>query len=85
MGKGSVVAHMWTDRNATCYKMDNEKRGLAIIFNHDIFKIPGLKSRSGTHVDCKNLEERLKKLHFEVSVYHDLDRLDILEKLDECR
>lgn len=74
---------MTTTRNARYYKMDHTNRGLAIIFNHEHFKINGLKQRTGTQVDCKNLEMQLKKLHFNVAVYNDLEHLELHNKVNE--
>ncbi|XP_050548169.1 caspase-1-like isoform X2 [Daktulosphaira vitifoliae] len=67
-----------TDKDAWYYNMRHKHRGKAIIFNHENFKVGGLKSRSGTGVDCFNLENTLKNLGFEVTLYLDstLDDLD---------
>ena len=62
-------ACMPVDRNALYYKMDHPKRGLAIILNHEHFDIKTLKQRTGTNVDCKNLQCTLQDLGFEVIVY----------------
>ena len=74
---------MPTERFATHYNMNHRKRGLALIFNHEHFEIPQLRSRAGTNVDCENLREALEALHFDVSIYKDLKLRDIQKKVDE--
>ncbi|KAI4495786.1 hypothetical protein M0802_008409 [Mischocyttarus mexicanus] len=58
-----------TEKYATHYKMDHAERGLAIIFNHEIFNISHLKPRSGTNTDCENFKSILQLLGFKVRVY----------------
>lgn len=62
---------------ATHYKMDHKKRGLAYIFNHETFECGGLKARTGTNEDCRNLKECLVWLGFDVQVFKDLNLSDI--------
>ena len=62
---------------ATHYKMDHPKRGIALIFNHEVFECGGLKSRSGTNEDCKNLQECLSSLGFDVFVFKDLTYMEL--------
>lgn len=71
-GKYITVAKMPTERYASEYNMKHKNRGMALIFNHESFDIPSLKDRAGTNVDCENLCNSLKKLHFNVHVYKDL-------------
>ncbi|XP_008211609.1 caspase-like isoform X3 [Nasonia vitripennis] len=54
------------------YKMDHERRGLALIFNHEFFEDDAINSRTGTNVDCENLASTLKSFGFEVRHFHDL-------------
>ncbi|XP_055383910.1 caspase-like [Condylostylus longicornis] len=73
-GRGDTherIAKMPVERYAAEYNMKHDNRGLAIIFNHENFDIPSLKSRAGTNVDCENLFRALKQLAFEVHVYKD--------------
>ncbi|XP_046814825.1 caspase-1-like isoform X2 [Vespa crabro] len=58
-----------TERYASHYKMDHPKRGIAIIFNHELFSISHLKIRNGTNTDCENLKETLESLGFTVQVH----------------
>ena len=62
---------MPVERYSSEYNMNHAKRGIALIFNHEHFDIPSLKSRTGTNVDCENLCDTLRNLHFEVSLYKD--------------
>lgn len=71
-GFGKVVARMPVPKYASHYKMDHPKRGYAIIFNHEVFDVPQLKTRAGTNADCDNLKRTLEALGFDVSVYKDL-------------
>lgn len=74
---------MPTERYASEYNMRHNKRGMAIIFNHEHFDIPSLKSRTGTNVDCENLRHSLEYLQFDVIVYKDLRYADIHQKIEE--
>lgn len=76
-------ARMPVERYASHYNMTHQRRGLAIILNHEHFEIPSLKPRAGTMVDCENLCNALTHLHFEVSVYKDLRLKEISEQMDE--
>lgn len=58
-----------TERYASHYKMDHPKRGIAIIFNHELFSINHLKPRNGTNTDCENFKNALELLGFTVRVY----------------
>lgn len=70
-------AEMPVGRYATDYNMSHKNRGMAIIFNHEHFEVPSLKSRAGTNVDCENLHQSLTRLHFDVKVYKDLSIKEI--------
>jgi len=65
-------AQMPVERYASHYNMKHNKRGIAIIFNHEHFEIMSLKSRTGTNVDCENLRHALETLNFDTQVYKDL-------------
>ncbi|CAH2300755.1 caspase-6 isoform X1 [Pelobates cultripes] len=67
------------------YKMNNVKRGLALIFNHERFYWQlTLPERRGTNADRDNLHRRLHDLGFEVRVYSDLKAVEVLEKIHEA-
>jgi hypothetical protein len=57
--------------------MNHERRGLAIIFNNEIFVEHS--TRFGTNVDRQSLKETLKNLDFQVNVYDNLNRKDIMK------
>lgn len=66
------------------YRMDHEKRGRAIIFNHEKYNPSlNLTERSGTNTDKIILKQRFEKLKFEVDVYDDLTVADIKKHLSE--
>ncbi|EDW16773.1 caspase [Drosophila mojavensis] len=75
------VAKMVTERHAAEYNMRHKNRGMAIIFNHEHFDVPTLKSRAGTNVDCENLSRVLKQLDFDVSVYKDYRYQEIMSTI----
>jgi hypothetical protein len=66
------------------YKMNHEKRGRAIIFNHKKYnETLNLQERTGTNADKKLLKEQFEKLRFEVEDYDDLRFADIKKHLTE--
>ncbi|XP_068606695.1 caspase-6-like isoform X2 [Brachionichthys hirsutus] len=67
------------------YKMNNNRRGLAVIFNQErFFWRLGLNDRHGTNADCYNLERSLKELHFDVKTYHNYKLVEVLDKINEA-
>lgn len=79
----ALFADMVSDIDSVYYNMNHKRRGIAIIFNHEIFDIPSLKSRAGTKVDCENLSNTLSKLGFEVKVFQDLSYKEVIQTVDE--
>lgn len=78
-------AQMPVEKNAVYYNMNHKERGLALIFNHERFEPRlNLKPRSGTEHDCKNLENSLKNLGFEVHVYSDLTNTELMEIINRA-
>jgi hypothetical protein len=68
------------------YNMSHEKRGWAIILNHEKYSEElGIKERTGTNADKISLKQRFEKLKFDVDVYDDLTVSDIKKKLNESR
>lgn len=65
-------------RAAGQYNMSHRRRGLALIFNNEVFSQEGLKKRTGTNVDADNLKATLENLLFEVKIFPDLtfDEID---------
>lgn len=77
-----VRARMPVERYACDYNMNHKRRGLALIFNHENFDVPQLRSRAGTNVDCENLTASLKGLDFEVHVFKDLKLRDLQKEVE---
>ncbi|KAM8939432.1 caspase-6 [Pelodytes ibericus] len=70
---------------AAAYKMNNKRRGLALIFNHEwFFWQLTLPERRGTIADRENLLRRLQDLGFEVKLYNNLKAVDVLDKINEA-
>ena len=68
------------------YNMDHEKRGRAIIFNHEKYREDlYLEERTGTHTDKICLKQRFEKLKFDVDVFDDLKVDEIKKKLAESK
>ncbi|XP_010222071.1 PREDICTED: caspase-6 [Tinamus guttatus] len=64
------------------YKMNHQRRGVALIFNHEhFFWHLRLPDRRGTNADKQNLTRSLKDLGFEVRCFDDLKAEDMLEKI----
>jgi caspase-like apoptosis-related cysteine protease len=57
------------------YNMNHNRRGKAVIFNHDVFE--DLSPRRGSAVDVSILTETYRALGFEVVVHHNLKFADI--------
>ncbi|XP_029915897.1 caspase-6 isoform X2 [Myripristis murdjan] len=67
------------------YKMDNKRRGLALIFNQEYFFWRlGMNTRHGTNADRSNLERRFQDLNFEVHTYDNLKQEEILSKISQA-
>uniref|UniRef100_A0A182STF3 Caspase n=1 Tax=Anopheles maculatus TaxID=74869 RepID=A0A182STF3_9DIPT len=66
--------------NDAHYDMRHERRGVAAIFNHKNFL--HLEKRRGTDLDCNNIRQTLSDLQFEVRVYDDLTRSELIQVLD---
>ncbi|XP_073334420.1 caspase-6-like [Pagrus major] len=67
------------------YKMDNKRRGRALIFNQErFFWSLRLEKRVGTDVDRDKLEIRLKELNFEVETHNNLKKKEVLDKIGEA-
>ncbi|XP_065490377.1 caspase-6 isoform X3 [Caloenas nicobarica] len=67
------------------YKMNHQRRGVALIFNHERFYWHlMLPDRRGTLADRNNLKRSLTDLGFEVRVYDDLKADDVLQKIHEA-
>ncbi|ENN70927.1 hypothetical protein D910_05588 [Dendroctonus ponderosae] len=78
---GEIYARMPVPKYATHYKMDHKKRGVALIFNHEMFECFGLKSRAGTNEDCRNLSDSLRYLGFDVQIFKDLSYMELENRI----
>lgn len=68
------------------YNMEHEKRGRAIIFNHEKYREDlGLEERTGTNADRLCLQQRFEKMKFDVDVFDDLKVHEIKNKLAESK
>ncbi|XP_060708378.1 caspase-9 isoform X1 [Hemiscyllium ocellatum] len=64
------------------YKMDADPCGLCLIINNvDFFPSSGLTCRSGSDIDCENVENLFKKLRFEVIVKRNLTKHVMVKEL----
>lgn len=66
---------MPVEKYAEEYNMNHNRRGKAVIFNHDEFK--NMPARHGSHVDVDVLKETYKSLGFEVICHHNLKSIEI--------
>ncbi|NXQ60228.1 CASP6 protein, partial [Anthoscopus minutus] len=67
------------------YKMNHQRRGIALIFNHErFFWRLTLLERRGTMADRNNLKHCLTELGFEVRLFDDLKADDVLRKIYEA-
>lgn len=71
-------------RNDRYYNMSHPERGMALIFNHEIFEEPQLNTRAGTAVDGESLEKTLKELGFRVIVFKDLAHKDVKQHITQA-
>ncbi|XP_044736091.1 caspase-like [Chrysoperla carnea] len=78
--KVAVATNFYND---VFYNMNFPKRGLALIFNHEQFEIPGLENRPESRIDRDALELRLRALEFEVEVLDDKRVEEIQDKISE--
>lgn len=64
------------------YNMNHAKRGLALIFNHEVFANPTENGRRhGTNVDCDRLVQTLTALHFDATVHNNLPLAEIMHSM----
>ena len=81
-GKKKPEASMPVEKDALYYNMNHKRRGIALIFNHEVFNIPNLKNRSGTRVDCERLEKMFYKLEFDVICFQDLTTEEVSKEIE---
>lgn len=73
-------------RDATCYNMDHEYRGIAVIINNDIFDGPAqsLPERSGSWKDVEELKTTFYSLDFKVVIWNNLILDELKNRLCKC-
>jgi caspase-like apoptosis-related cysteine protease len=72
---------MPVEKYAQEYNMNHNRRGKAVIFNHDEFK--NKSPRHGSAVDVRVLKETYEALGFEVVVHENLKFADIQSALTD--
>lgn len=75
---------MPTEPDSEYYNMSHLYQGTALIFNHETFKVSGLKNRAGTQKDCQDLEALLKAMSFDVHTFKDLDYHELAMHVETC-
>jgi len=71
-------------KDATCYNMDHEYRGIAVIINNDIFDSQNLPERQGSWKDVEELKKMFYRLDFNVMVWNNLYHEELTNNLNEC-
>lgn len=65
------------------YKMDHKKRGMALVFNHEIFDCNS--ARRGTNIDRNRLSQTLESLDFDVKIFENETITEIKGVLEESK
>jgi secreted PhoX family phosphatase len=76
------MAKMPVEKDSMHYNMQHERRGLALIFNHEFFDNPSLNHRRGTNVDANKLKDTLGRYHFEVVELKDYTWKKMLDEIE---
>lgn len=63
------------------YNMTHRRRGVAMIFNHEVFVDPMKAKRLGTNIDCERLTRVLASYSFDLRTFNDLTKQEIMEEL----
>jgi caspase-like apoptosis-related cysteine protease len=74
---------MPVEKDAEEYNMNHNRRGKAVIFNHDEFE--NKSPRTGSDVDVRVLTETYEALGFEVVVHQNLTFTEIQSAITECK
>jgi len=72
---------MPVEKDAEEYNMNHNRRGKAVIFNHDEFKY--VSPRPGSAVDVSVLKETYGALGFDVVVHDNLKFTDIMNAITD--
>lgn len=76
----SLVEHL---NSNLYYKMNHKKRGMALIFNHEIFDCNS--ARKGTNIDRDRLADTLESLDFDVEIFENETISEIKGVLEESK
>jgi len=80
----SETIGMPVTKDATCYNMDHEYRGIAVIINNDVFDAQTLPERKGSWKDVEELEKMFYRLDFSVMVWNNLYHEELTHHLHKC-
>ncbi|XP_026809139.1 caspase-1-like [Rhopalosiphum maidis] len=83
--KSGEEIRMPVTKDATCYNMDHEYRGIAVIINNDVFEGPAqsLPERKGSWKDVEELKTMFYRLDFSVLVWNNLYHEELTHRLNE--
>lgn len=84
--KSVDTTHMPVSKDATCYNMDHEFRGVAVIINNDIFEgaAQTLPERNGSWKDVDELQAMLFSLDFKVVIWNNLYFEELDYRVNKC-
>lgn len=84
--KSTNATSMPVAQDATCYNMDHEYRGVAVIINHDVFEgsAQSLPERSGSWKDVEELQSMFYSLDFKVVVWDNLYHDELHYRMNKC-
>lgn len=83
LGNSESVVKMVTHRDDPEYNMRHSRRGLALLFGHKNFTVPGLEERPETDKDMEDLGRVLHGLEFDVREYRDLPYDKLMLKINK--
>lgn len=77
---------MPTGQDDTCYNMDHEYRGIAVIINNDVFETyaKSLPNRNGSWKDVEVLKMMFYQLDFKVLIWNNLSNEELNLRLQNC-
>lgn len=72
-------------QDATCYNMNHEYRGIAVIINNDTFEgaAQSLPERSGSWKDVEELKTMFFNLDFKVLIWNNLCNDELANRLNK--
>lgn len=81
--RSTVLTKMPVSKDSSCYNMDHEYRGIAVIINHDVFEgvARNLPNRDGSWKDVEELKTMFVNLDFKVVVWDNLYLEELIYRL----